>query len=147
MHDGSRDGGFGDHPPAGLHLHCWGASLNGGYGWWYRPEAGSYLISSNQIPYDWWTGYHERKPVKGAISQADADKGVVRPYSTTRMLAFYDWAAKKYNLDPNRLAVAGSSMDIQLSQSVPAFTGCSLDDNVGNGDPADGDLKGQTRTD
>jgi len=34
-------------------------------------------------------------------------------------------------------------MDIRLGHSVPAFTGCSLDDNPGNGDPADGDPEGQ----
>ena len=44
----------------GIHLHCWGGSLNGGYGWWYQAEQGHLLIASNQIPYDWWTGYHER---------------------------------------------------------------------------------------
>ncbi|MHC4741445.1 MAG: hypothetical protein ACYS8Z_06015, partial [Planctomycetota bacterium] len=47
--------------PVGLHLHCWGGSLDGGYGWWYHygKLGTTYLISSNQIPYDWWTGYHE----------------------------------------------------------------------------------------
>jgi hypothetical protein len=42
--------------PVGIHLHCWGGSLNGGYGWWYNAEKGHILISSNQIPYDWWKG-------------------------------------------------------------------------------------------
>ena len=45
--------------PVGIHLHCWGASLNNGYGWWYKGDDGHILIASNQIPYDWWTGYHE----------------------------------------------------------------------------------------
>jgi len=34
-------------------------------------------------------------------------------------------------------------VDIRLGHSVPAFTRCSLDDNPGSGDPADGDPKGQ----
>ena len=46
--------------PVGIHLHCWGGSLNGGYGWWYQAEQGHLLLASNQVPYDWWTGYHER---------------------------------------------------------------------------------------
>jgi hypothetical protein len=33
-------------------------------------------------------------------------------------------------------------IDLRIDQSLPAFTKCSLDDNPGNGDPADGDEKG-----
>ena len=44
----------------GIHLHAWGGNLNRGYGWWYNAEKGAVLIATNQIPYDWWTGYHER---------------------------------------------------------------------------------------
>lgn len=97
--------------PVGLHLHCWGGSLDGGYGWWYsHQQVGSTcLISSNQIPYDWWTGYHE-KYFTDRWTQKDWADGVVRPYSTTRMLSFLDWAAKKYDLDLNRVFAAGSSM-------------------------------------
>jgi hypothetical protein len=80
--------------PVGLHLHCWGGSLNGGFGWWYsyaRPGT-TYLISSNQIPYDWWTGYHEFY-YAGERTEDKWKQGVVRPYTTTRMLSFLDWAA------------------------------------------------------
>ncbi len=34
-------------------------------------------------------------------------------------------------------------IDIRTNQSLPAFTNCSLDENPGNGDPKDGDPKGQ----
>lgn len=34
-------------------------------------------------------------------------------------------------------------IDIRVNQSLPAFTRCSLDDNPGNGNPADGAPKGQ----
>ena len=34
-------------------------------------------------------------------------------------------------------------LDIRTDAALPAFTNCSLDDNPGNGDPADGDLSGQ----
>lgn len=97
--------------PVGLHLHCWGGSLNGGYGWWYsytKPGT-TYLISSNQIPYDWWTGYHELY-YSSDKSAESWKKGVVRPYTTTRVLSFLDWAAKKYDLDLKRVFTAGSSM-------------------------------------
>ena len=69
----------------------------------------TYLISSNQIPYDWWTGYHEFY-YSGARSEQRWQGGVVRPYSTRRMLSFLDWAAKRYGLDLNRVFTAGSSM-------------------------------------
>ncbi len=95
--------------PVGIHLHCWGGSLNGGYGWWYNAEKGHLLIASNQIPYDWWTGYHELywKPKGGKDQWA---KGVVRPYSQTRMLSFLAWVATKWDVDLKRTHVAGNSM-------------------------------------
>ncbi len=97
--------------PVGLHLHCWGGSLDGGYGWWYQYArlGTTYLISSSQIPYDWWTGYHERY-YSGERSEDAWKQGVVRPYTTTRMLSFLDWATTQYNLDTNRVFTAGSSM-------------------------------------
>jgi len=95
--------------PVGLHLHCWGGSLNGGYGWWYNAEKGDILIASNQIPYDWWTGYHELY-WKGPRKKETWQGGVVHPYSTTRMLSFLDWVATKWDVDLTRTHVAGSSM-------------------------------------
>jgi len=97
--------------PVGLHLHCWGGSLDGGYGWWYSYGRGgsTYLVSSNQTPYDWWTGYHELY-YSGPASQETWKEGVVRSYTTRRMLSFLDWAAEKYELDMNRVFTAGSSM-------------------------------------
>ncbi|MBN2137201.1 MAG: hypothetical protein JW720_05300 [Sedimentisphaerales bacterium] len=97
--------------PVGLHLHCWGGSLDGGYGWWYHYDklGTTYLISSNQVPYDWWTGYHESY-YDGPKDEKKWKQGVVRPYTTTRMLSFLDWAAEKYHLDLSRVFTAGSSM-------------------------------------
>jgi pimeloyl-ACP methyl ester carboxylesterase len=97
--------------PVGLHLHCWGGSLDGGYGWWYSYQklGTTYLIASNQVPYDWWTGYHELY-YSGTRDEQKWKQGVVRPYSTARVLSFLDWAAKKYDLDLNRVFAAGSSM-------------------------------------
>ncbi|MHB1037157.1 MAG: alpha/beta hydrolase family protein [Pirellulales bacterium] len=93
----------------GLHLHCWGGSLNGGYGWWYGAEQGNILVASNQIPYDWWTGYHEAY-WKGPAEEKKWRDGVVRAYSQTRMLSFLDWVATKWDVDRAGTYVAGSSM-------------------------------------
>ncbi len=98
-----------DPAPVGIHLHCWGGSLNGGYGWWYGAELGHILIASNQIPYDWWTGYHERF-WEGSPSKEKWQKGVVRPYTQNRLLSFLNWVATKWNIDPAATYVAGSSM-------------------------------------
>ena len=95
--------------PVGIHLHCWGGSLNGGYGWWYGAELGHILIASNQVPYDWWTGYHELY-WEGPPAKERWQKGVVRPYTQTRMLSFLDWVATKWQIDPAAVHVAGSSM-------------------------------------
>jgi pimeloyl-ACP methyl ester carboxylesterase len=98
----------------GIHLHCWGGSLDGGYGWWYNAEKGDLLIASNQIPYDWWTGYHELY-WSGPPDKETWQKGVVRPYSQTRMLSFLDWVARhprsgSWAVDLTRTHVAGNSM-------------------------------------
>jgi len=95
--------------PVGIHLHCWGGSLNGGYGWWYGAENGHLLIASNQIPYDWWTGYHERF-FDGPAEEDAWKQGVVRPYSQTRMFSFLDWVATQWDVDLARTHVAGNSM-------------------------------------
>ena len=97
--------------PVGIHLHSWGANLNGGYGWWFNAEKGAILIASNQIPYDWWTGYHELLgTVHPLRTKADWTQGVVRPYSQRRLLAFLDWVATQWEVDLTRTFVAGNSM-------------------------------------
>ena len=103
--------------PVGLQLHCWGGSLNGGYGWWYNAQVGAILISSNQIPYDWWTGYHEHRGTCKTFGD-----GHVHPFSMNRVFGFLDWAATQWQdapavcrsswrkLDLTRVFTAGSSM-------------------------------------
>ena len=91
--------------PVGLHLHCWGGSLNGGYGWWYDAAQGAILVSTNQIPYDWWTGYHEHRGTWKSWSE-----GVVRDYTQTRLMSFLDWVGTRWKVDTNRVFTAGSSM-------------------------------------
>ncbi len=106
-----------DPAPVGLHLHCWGGSLNGGYGWWYNAHVGGVLIASNQIPYDWWTGYHESRGTCKTYGD-----GHVHPFTMNRMFGFLDWATKQWKeapasirkdwrkLDLSRVYTAGSSM-------------------------------------
>lgn len=95
--------------PVGIHLHCWGGSLNDGYGWWYQAEQGHLLLASNQAPYDWWTGYHERF-WDGPAEKSRWEAGVVRPYSQRRLLSFLDWMTTRWKIDRTRTHVAGSSM-------------------------------------
>jgi pimeloyl-ACP methyl ester carboxylesterase len=97
--------------PAGIHLHAWGGSLNDGYGWWFNAEKGAILVASNQSPYDWWTGYHERlgtaEPLK---TKDDWAKGLVRPYTQRRMLSFLDWVTTRWEVDLTQTFAAGNSM-------------------------------------
>jgi hypothetical protein len=103
--------------PVGLHLHCWGGSLNGGYGWWHNAHRGTVLIAANQIPYDWWTGYHE------ALGTCKTwGDGHVHPFTMNRLFAFLDWASTQWKdapdkvrkdwpkLDLSRVFAAGTSM-------------------------------------
>jgi hypothetical protein len=99
--------------PAGLHLHCWGGSLDGGYGWWYDAAQGAILISTNEVPYDWWTGYHENLGTWKSWRQ-----GVVRDYTQTRLMSFLDWASTQWKIDPARVFTAGSSMGGSGSPSL-----------------------------
>jgi pimeloyl-ACP methyl ester carboxylesterase len=98
-----------DPAPVTLLLHCWGGNLNSGYGWWYNAERGSLMIAGNQIPYDWWTGYHEFYG-QGHPNREAWQKGLVRPFTQTRLLSFLDWAATRWHVDLTRVAVGGSSM-------------------------------------
>jgi hypothetical protein len=99
--------------PVGLHLHCWGGSLEGGYGWWTNAGQGAILISTNQIPYDWWTGYHEN-----AGTWKSWREGVVRDYTQTRLISFLDWAMTQWKIDSSRVFTAGSSMGGSGSPSL-----------------------------
>jgi hypothetical protein len=95
-----------EHPAVNLALHCWGGSLNGGYGWWYRSEEGAIMVSSNQYPYDWWTAYNENL---GTIKSLTGS--TVKPFNQVRLLSFlYDFAIPEFNADPSRITLSGTSM-------------------------------------
>lgn len=91
--------------PLGLHLHCWGGSLNGGYIWWYKAREGAILAASNQIPYDWWIAYHEALGTWKAWKQ-----GITRDYTVKRLLSFIDWVGTRWQVDETRVFVTGASM-------------------------------------
>ncbi|HUS90366.1 MAG TPA: hypothetical protein VM695_00905 [Phycisphaerae bacterium] len=91
--------------PVYMAFHCWGASLNGGFGWWYHGPEPSLIVSTNQIPYDWWTGYHEAMGTHRPWSA-----GVVRSYTQKRYDAFFDWVCGKWQVDRTRTIAGGNSM-------------------------------------
>ncbi len=106
--------------PLGINLHCWGACVNDPC--FYPPNVGaasttpphlSMLVSSNEDPYDWWTGYHELY-YSGSSSPSWATNGVVHDYSEQRMLSIYDWITANWNgggkVDSTRGFIAGVSM-------------------------------------
>lgn len=93
--------------PVGLHLHCWGGSLNGGYGWWYNAHQGAVLIASNQEPYDWWTGHHEAIGTRKTWGD-----GHVRPFTVNRLLGFLDWAERQHEEAPQELRGAWPRLDL-----------------------------------
>src|SRR5262249_9212110 len=69
------------------------------------------LVSSNQIPYDWWTGFQEHLFTPHPPRTADDWRsGVIRPYAQRRMLSFLDWVAAKFPVDVHRIYTAGVSM-------------------------------------
>jgi len=92
--------------PAGvdLHLHGWGGDMFGG-GFWTNYAKGWIIVSTNQIPYDWWTGYHECTGTWRSWAE-----GTVHDYSQTRIISFIDWLDSKWKIDKSRVAVEGGSM-------------------------------------
>lgn len=99
--------------PVGIHMHCWGGNLEGGYGWWNDAEDGAIMLASNELPYDWWTGYQEKiLTASPPTTQVAWESGVVRPYTTNRLFSFLDWmeTQPQWTIDPSRTFTAGSSM-------------------------------------
>jgi len=93
----------GDKPapvPLELSLHRDGQS------YWrtqFRMERQSIVVSPHDFPTStWWYGYHESLGTLKSFRQ-----GIIQPYTERRLLAFVDWAARKWPIDRNKILVAG----------------------------------------
>ena len=104
--------------PLNLVLHCWGSNLygkGGAYMWhsWKDKRTGI-GVASNQIPYDWWTTYHENRGTLKAWTD-----GVSRNFTAKRLLGFVDWVCTKWPVDQTRICVSGASMGGSGSTFIP----------------------------
>ncbi len=92
--------------PVNINLHCWGGSLLNGFLWWYEAERGSLLLTTNQRPYDWWTGYNEAYGTYLSFSEHP-----VYNYTQRRIESFLkDFVFKNWPVDRERIILSGSSM-------------------------------------
>ncbi len=98
--------------PVDVALHCWGATLNGGYGWWYEADRGALLLSTNMTPYDWWTAYHDNYGTIRPFTDVDGNGGGrVSDYPQDRIGSFLDdFVAENWSIDDDRILLTGSSM-------------------------------------
>ena len=104
--------------PLNLVLHCWGSNLfgsGGAYTWHsWKDKTRGIGVASNQIPYDWWTCYHESRGTWRPWTE-----GVNRDFTTKRLLAFVDFVAGKWEVDAARICVSGESMGGSGSTFMP----------------------------
>jgi len=91
----------GESMPVELSLHRDGRSF---YRTQYRIEQDSLVLSPHDFPLKtWWYGYHESIGTLKSFRQ-----GVVHNYTERRLLAFIDWAARKWPIDRSRILVTGA---------------------------------------
>jgi len=104
--------------PLNLILHCWGSNLygkGGAYSWFgWKDKARGVGVASNQIPYDWWTCYHENRGTWKPWTS-----GVTRNFTPKRLLAFVEWVGTKWPVDKTRICVSGESMGGSGSTFMP----------------------------
>lgn len=98
--------------PVYVALHCWGGTMDECWGWWYEADHGALIVATNQIPYDWWTGYHENlgtiKP--WTVVEGNAG-GVVHNYAQKRVWSFVeDFVMNQWDTDFNHVILGGQSM-------------------------------------
>lgn len=78
-----------------------------GHSYWrtqYRIESDSIVLSPHDFPIkSWWYGYHESLGTLRSLRQ-----GSVTPFTERRLLAFIQWACRKWPVDRNRILVTGS---------------------------------------
>ncbi len=92
--------------PVNINLHCWGGSLLSGFLWWYEAENGSLLVTTNQRPYDWWTGYNEAMGTYLSFSDHP-----VYNYTQKRIESFLkDVVFKNWPINKEKIILSGNSM-------------------------------------
>ncbi len=86
--------------PLELNLHRDGDSY---YRTHYRIERDSIVLCPHDFPLrTWWYGYHECQGTLKSFRQ-----GRIHNYTERRLLAFIDWAARKWPVNRNRVLVTG----------------------------------------
>jgi len=94
------EGGTPNGVPLELNLH------RDGHSYWrthYRIERDSIVLSPYDFPIkSWWFGYHEAVGTLRSFKQ-----GAIQPYTERRLLAFIEWACRKWPIDRNRVLVTG----------------------------------------
>jgi cellulose/xylan binding protein with CBM9 domain len=93
----------GKSPSLELNLH------QNGHSYWrtnYRVDPDGIVLAPHDFPVaSWWYGYHESLGTLKSFKQ-----GVIQPFTERRMLAFIEWAAKKWPVDRNRILVTGCTI-------------------------------------
>jgi hypothetical protein len=71
----------------------------------YRIERDSIVLAPHDFPLQtWWYGYHESIGTLRSFR-----RGAVHNYTQRRLLAFIEWAARKWPIDRNRVLVTGTA--------------------------------------
>jgi hypothetical protein len=109
----------------------------------FRMERNSVVLAPHDFPIrSEWYGYHESLGTLKSYSQ-----GVIRPYTERRLLAFIDWAAKKWPIERNKIIVTGcrdqasGSGALHLGLRHPEVFALVVS---GHGSPTYADLAGST---
>ncbi|MBM4031525.1 MAG: hypothetical protein FJ291_07020 [Planctomycetes bacterium] len=94
------EGGTANGVPLELNLH------RDGHSYWrthYRIERDSIVLCPYDFPIkSWWHGYHEAVGTLRSFRQ-----GAIQPYTERRLLAFIEWACRKWPVDRSRVLVTG----------------------------------------
>jgi hypothetical protein len=102
--------------PITVALHCYGGTMETGYGAWRESGNGSLLVATHDIPispYDWWIGYHENTgTIRPWLDSVEGNGGgKVRNYTQNRIWSFVeDFVNGHWTVDMNRVTVQGDSM-------------------------------------
>ena len=91
--------------PVGLYLHEWGGTHVRTTWGWPGGRTGILVAGNDYPPQTWWYGWHEAKGTSRSWGE-----GKVHNYTERRVLAFLDWLATRWPVDPSRLFAQGGSM-------------------------------------